>query len=512
MKRAHCRWGGFLVFGLAVCANLADAADEFSIDIQSPDQLAKFSVYNRGAKKSDLVKWKDYFSAMFDFADRNRDGTLDEREAANVPPSNLLLAIWRGDFDNLPAGSVTFAKAKKTSEETQLISKAEFIAYFHKQQIHLPELQSQPNADSLQSWESRWLFEQLAAPETECSAESFRTASRRMRRFDTNDDERWSIDEIRHAARLDRAKSDETRNVKPPPKVSLVPIHTFGEEFKQRKYSGGEFSYPEFMEDTPENPRGYLALSKPRMGGKVDKKPSEMALLGIRGQSNLGQLILSTRFAIGDGLARFATAHQSMAQQFEIDDLNHDDKLDREELERSPQMEAFTILRKIADRDDDGRLSLNELNDFMKLQMLIVERWVTVTVADVGPPLFDTLDLDGDGAISLRELTHGWLRVQSWDGKDPAGGRSQDGRVTWNDIPYQLNFTFSYGPPRKRDTAKAESNSAVAAPVWFQKMDRNGDGDVSRREFLGAAEVFRTIDVDGDELISPLESEAARKP
>ena len=39
--------------------------------------------------------------------------------------------------------------------------------------------------------------------------------------------------------------------------------------------------------------------------------------------------------------------------------------------------------------------------------------------------------------------------------------------------------------------------------------DRNGDGDVSRREFLGTDEEFRKIDTDGDGLISREEAEKA---
>jgi hypothetical protein len=38
-------------------------------------------------------------------------------------------------------------------------------------------------------------------------------------------------------------------------------------------------------------------------------------------------------------------------------------------------------------------------------------------------------------------------------------------------------------------------------------MDRNADGDVSRREFLGTDEQFRAIDTDGDGLISVEEAE-----
>jgi Ca2+-binding EF-hand superfamily protein len=61
----------------------------------------------------------------------------------------------------------------------------------------------------------------------------------------------------------------------------------------------------------------------------------------------------------------------------------------------------------------------------------------------------------------------------------------------------------------------------MGGPLWFQKMDRNGDGDISPREFLGTDEDFRKIDADGDGLISSaeagrfaerLEKEKAKKP
>jgi hypothetical protein len=48
-------------------------------------------------------------------------------------------------------------------------------------------------------------------------------------------------------------------------------------------------------------------------------------------------------------------------------------------------------------------------------------------------------------------------------------------------------------------------------PLWFRKMDRNADGDVSRSEFLGGAADFAMLDANGDALIALEEAEAYEK-
>ena len=43
---------------------------------------------------------------------------------------------------------------------------------------------------------------------------------------------------------------------------------------------------------------------------------------------------------------------------------------------------------------------------------------------------------------------------------------------------------------------------SLTGPLWFQRMDRNRDGDVSLREFPGPLDQFHVLDRDGDGLIS----------
>ena len=46
----------------------------------------------------------------------------------------------------------------------------------------------------------------------------------------------------------------------------------------------------------------------------------------------------------------------------------------------------------------------------------------------------------------------------------------------------------------------------LAGPLWFRRMDRNQDGDVSPREFPGTAVQFQQLDTDADGLISSAEA------
>jgi hypothetical protein len=83
------------------------------------------------------------------------------------------------------------------------------------------------------------------------------------------------------------------------------------------------------------------------------------------------------------------------------------------------------------------------------------------------------------------------------------------------DIPRQFRLTVSRGQAVPVLGVPAGSSVSLPGrpqgrgPLWFRKMDRNGDGDVSRREFLGSQADFERIDTDGDGLIDVQEAERA---
>jgi hypothetical protein len=49
---------------------------------------------------------------------------------------------------------------------------------------------------------------------------------------------------------------------------------------------------------------------------------------------------------------------------------------------------------------------------------------------------------------------------------------------------------------------------SAGAPEWFLSADFNGDGDVSRREFLGSIEQFSRLDADQDDFLTSAEATA----
>ena len=127
------------------------------------------------------------------------------------------------------------------------------------------------------------------------------------------------------------------------------------------------------------------------------------------------------------------------------------------------------------------------------------------------PNLFQLLDANGDGRLSVKELRTAYDRLLPLE---PSGGKEITKAILQPSVTVRVGNTL-YGAA---DTAISATQTDVmgygpakapaAGPVWFRKMDRNGDGDISRAEFLGSKEEFDKLDTNHDGLISLEEAEA----
>src|SRR4051794_2973086 len=127
---------------------------------------------------------------------------------------------------------------------------------------------------------------------------------------------------------------------------------------------------------------------------------------------------------------------------------------------------------------------------------------ITLSFSDSGQSFFELLDSNHDGRLSLRELHQAWnrLRRHDLDGDESIskGAMPRECRLTvtqgalYNFAYYGQKFQVAQPTPPGRPAPAPGTDG----PAWFRKMDVNGDGDVSAREFLGSPEDFARIDTD----------------
>ena len=178
--------------------------------------------------------------------------------------------------------------------------------------------------------------------------------------------------------------------------------------------------------------------------------------------------------------------------------------------QNAPQLQFVRVAFDPADRDGDGKLTKEEFERYIDLQQSFTDLALAVTPTYQTPSLFNLLDENRDGRLGVRELRTAFDRLIALE---PDSRTEVTKAVVQPVVSLRLTRTTERaGPQQVVAVAAFNPNTAVNAPTrgptWFRKMDRNGDGDVSRAEFLGRPPEFDAIDADHDGLISLDEAEA----
>src|SRR5262249_980148 len=162
--------------------------------------------------------------------------------------------------------------------------------------------------------------------------------------------------------------------------------------------------------------------------------------------------------------------------QFKMADTDNNGYLDAKEAAASP---LFRNIFKAMDTDGDGMLYEKEMVAYLdkveELQRAVRDGCVTLALSDRGSGVFDMLDRARDGGLSVRELRAAPELIQKLD-------RDGDGCLSRGEIPRNFELRVRRGPAGGFDTGNvvvvAKSTLALgdptpsdrgAGPKWFRK-------------------------------------------
>lgn len=170
------------------------------------------------------------------------------------------------------------------------------------------------------------------------------------------------------------------------------------------------------------------------------------------------------------------------------------------------------------DADGDDKIFGEEMKEFIHARGEPVASTCQVTVYDDGAGFFSALDTNGDRRISMREMRYADKTLVTMQ-RDEAAGLGEHEPAKRYRIEFVRGVFNPFGNTDRMPVNPAMPQAEVAqtrprpvGPVWFQRWDRNNDGDITWREFLGPRDVFEQLDVDRDEMIDPKEAAAAMGP
>ena len=196
----------------------------------------------------------------------------------------------------------------------------------------------------------------------------------------------------------------------------------------------------------------------------------------------------------------YSNTAKSYMTRFDKDKNGH---LDKRELTGN-----YARMMAMWDANTDGKVFPQEIIDSYTRMRAPAKTQIRSYVANQGNSLFQALDQSGDQRLSLREMRTANKQIIAFD-------ENQDGRVSNREVPIAVAVTFGvsdvgYGSTviRGRTPEKQKSTPRENAPDWFTRMDRNGDGDLTLREFLGSESDFQALDTNHDGFIEANEAAA----
>jgi len=538
-------------------------ADAATVIYFAKDRPILFRFYFQIDGQPVQAGWEKCLTNLFNFLDRDGDGVLSKEEALRAPSPLHLLSIVRGT-PMAPDAKINIAEMDKDGDGK--VSLERFIDYYREGGLTSITISGIKTEKDLSNEASEALFKILDKNgDGLLTKDEVADAWGMLAKYDVNDDELITPAEI---LGIDASMPAEPEFRRPPDPVENEPkdadrgFFVFGRDDSAsgvsqkirlareliRRYdknSDEKLSHEELPIDADDfkrldrNHDGVLDQTElvkfayihadlevvVRLGKKDDK---ERTLDFYPTLKEAGALAPFTKAASSrvmhatNGVEHFDVVIQDVAESggfnavrlryltaLRAGDPKENGYVTHADIKKHPQAAILEDIFDVADRDGNGKLTEKKLMAYLDIVGEIDAAATSIKVGEFGRGLFNLLDINRDGALSQYELKHAWESLMP---DDPKGKRTFAAADISQQMQIQVNtglgsdqvnrfISIRGGPVRNRPTAD------VKAPAWFYKMDQNGDGYVSRREFLGTREEFDKIDKNHDGLISPEEAE-----
>ncbi|MEW4452265.1 hypothetical protein AB1L30_06210 [Bremerella sp. JC817] len=493
-----------LAWGLAAGLSFSGLSRAYADDVAATLELAV--LHSQGLQRIALPiakgdrtyqqLWDQKFAAIFDYCDIDRNGTLNQAEAARLPAAAALREATYSGFAPVIKSAPKWEDLGATEEGS--ITREQLAAYYRSHDVGPPMIGFgvAPFTNDL----TAALLARLDADQDGMvSRDEWSKAEAVLDQLDQNDDQMIGAGELvagvfypgtsasylLQVASEDRPALAEAMYAFP---VSRLPQQPGNTAWSQRLQS--QAGFPKSLREASPDQLWNVQLF-------VDDQTQSIVVEGVGEKGpqtelpcvKLGDTWLTVRSDPGQMAERLEGLRISSLEQFAESDEDLDGVLSQAEWSASGKGFGSAMVA-MMDRDGDQQLTKAELEGWLTLQGEIASGLVMVTIVDCGNGVLELLDTDRNGALSRRELRQAVARLE-------AVGCVQGDTVDLKRLPRQLLFTISIGPP---DSVLGKIQRR--GPDWFLSMDRNQDGDVSEAEFVGGAEAFQSLDANGDKLIT----------
>jgi Ca2+-binding EF-hand superfamily protein len=446
-------FGGVICLAAISLAAVASEPPQPDLELKFPQPLKgtlRLTILRRGQPLHGELE--EFLAKVFAHFDRNQDGSWDAAETKRVFP-----------FPTTTGKSLTLDFADLDLNRDQVVQIDELRAWCANQQLHwLSWIHVAPQAED-ERLSRIFAVACDANGDGRVEHSELREAPKKLQVYDANDDEILDLQELLAAVDVPERR---TTLVKAENQVAPWLVLDFDKPSVVTLYGDGKAG-----QLTVSNSR-FLLLARDRT-----------SVISGRLQRDLPPL---------DQVADFLAA--------QLEELSGGGSgLGKAIVEREESLRGLHDLFPFADRNGDDILTMTELRDYLDLLSAGLKAQYVVRLYDRDQSWFSWLDADGDQRLTPLELA----RLRDL----PLQSNGHIGRYLELEVG-TVPATVWGGvriPPLTRRKARSPPVSNVGLPAWFTAQDRNGDGVVSRREFLGPLAKFRELDKNDNELIESAE-------